>query len=377
MNLLSDSPVGTLVPTIEGARAFVPAALPQTLTLPDHMVVKLDRASRAVATLDGVGETLENPLLLVRPFMRREAALSSRIEGTQASVADVYEFEVAGHSRSADALEVANYVAAMELGMARLSELPICARLAHEIHERLLRGVRGRDRRPGLLRDRQVWIGDDGTPIGEARFVPPPHPRLPDLLSDWERWVNADLPIPPLVRAALLHYQFETIHPYLDGNGRLGRLLVILYLISAQVLTTPLLYLSSFFEAHRQQYYDHLLHVSRTGDWLPWVEFFLTGAEEQAGDALNRSRRLRNLQQAYRRTLQETRQSANVIQLADQLFQNPVVTRPAVQRDLELSQRGAHLVVERLVEAGMLTEVPDSRPTLFIAREILEVVGGR
>ncbi|MGE3962326.1 MAG: Fic family protein [Dehalococcoidia bacterium] len=377
MTDLDRSPVGQLVPTVEGAHAFVPSPLPPSLSLPDKLIVKLDRASRAVATLDGVGETLENPLLLVRPFLRREAALSSRIEGTQASVEDVYEFEVAGRSRSADALEVANYVAAMELGIELLRELPICARLAHQVHERLLRGVRGRDRRPGLLRDRQVWIGDDGTPIGEARFVPPPHPRLPELLTEWERWANADNPIPPLVKAALLHYQFETIHPYLDGNGRLGRLLVILYLISADVLTTPLLYLSSFFESHRQAYYDHLLRVSETGDWLPWVEFFLQGAEEQANDALQRSRRLRDLQQRYRRQLQETRQSANVIQLTDALFQNPVVTRPSVQRSLTLSQRGAHLVVEKLVEAGILTELPESRPTVFVAREILDVVGGR
>jgi Fic family protein len=365
------------VPTVEGAQAFVPRPLPATLPLPPELIVKLDRASRAVATLDGVGETLENPLLLVRPFLRREAALSSRIEGTQASVTDIYEYEMGGRSRSADALEVANYVAAMELGVDRLKVLPICARLSHELHGRLLRGVRGRERRPGEIRDRQVWIGDEGTPISVARFVPPPHTSIEGLLSDWEKWVNADIAFPPLIRAALLHYQFETIHPYLDGNGRLGRLLVILYLIASDVLSTPLLYLSSFFESRRTAYYDHLLRVSETGDFLPWIEFFLTGAEEQAGDALRRSRTLRDLQHAYRQRVQEARGSARVMQLTDALFQSPVVSRPSVQDLLRLTPRGASLVVDRLVDLGMLTEIGDTWPTLFVAREILDVVEER
>jgi len=368
---------GAFEPTADGALAFVPHDLPVEVELPPALLVLFDRAARAVATLDGVGETLENPLLLIRPFMRREAALSSRIEGTQASVADVYEYEASGRSRSPDAIEVANYVAALELGRERLADLPICVRLAHEVHNRLMSGARGHERKPGAFRDRTVWIGADGTPVGEARFVPAPHTRVPELMSSWEKWVNGDLEIPPLIRAALLHYQFETIHPYLDGNGRLGRLFIVLYLISSGVLSTPLLYLSAYFERHRTEYYDHLLAVSRTGNWLPWIEFFLRGAEEQANDAVARSRRLRDLHRDYRRRLEQVNASGNLSRLTEMLFQTPVVTRPMVQDSLGVSTRGAALLVDRLVEASILIEIPDTRPTVFVAREILSVIQDR
>ena len=365
---------GNIQLTPEGASAYVPHPLPDEIHLPSRLVVILERAARAVAVLDGVGETLENPMLLIRPFMRREAALSSRIEGTQASVSDIYEFEAGGRATSADTREVADYVAALELGIVRLSELPICIHLAHEVHTRLMSGVRGQDRRPGEFRDHTVWIGTEGTPIEEARFVPPPFPLVPDLMAAWETWINQEQEIPPLIKAALLHYQFETIHPYPDGNGRLGRLFIVLYLITTGVLSTPLLYLSAYFEKRRGEYYGHLLRVSQTGDWIPWIEFFLLGAEEQAKDAVTRSRLLRDLQRVYRRRLQDSKVSGNTIRVMEMLFQSPIVTRPIVQEELNVSPRGASLIVSRLVADGMLRELPGTWPAMYVASEILDIV---
>ena len=218
-----DSPRGRLVPVAEGALAFVPDALPRAIPLGLDVVDMLDEASRAVARLDGVGETLPNPGLLSAPFLRREAVLSSRIEGTQASVSDVYEAEATGAPRG-DAREVLNYVDAARQGAGRLGELPICVRLARELHAVLLDGVRGQETRPGELREAQVWIGGPGDTIRDARFVPPPPDLIPGLLADWEAFVHDEAPLPPLVRCAPMHYQFEAIHPFRDGNGRIGRL---------------------------------------------------------------------------------------------------------------------------------------------------------
>lgn len=239
----------------------------------------LDEASREVATLAGVGETLLNPRLLIAPFLRLEAVLSSRIEGTQASLSDIYVFE-AGASEPPDAREVWNYVQAVEHGLARLDSLPISQRLLLELHALLLAGVRGGDLRPGELRSRQVWNAAPGTPVERARFVPPPAPALPDLLADWERFVHDQGPLPPLVRAALMHYQFEAIHPFIDGNGRIGRLLIPLLLAERGVLRTPLLYLSAYFERRRPEYYDQLLALSHSGDWTPRLRFFLLGVRD-------------------------------------------------------------------------------------------------
>lgn len=356
--------------TVDGAQAFVPAPLPDSLPLPPEIILALDRASRAVATLDGIGETLDNPRLLFRPFMRREAVLSSQIEGTQASLTDLYEYEVAGRSRTPDAREVANYVVALEHGLRRLADLPICVRLVHEMHAELMRGVRGDNETIGDFRDRQVWIGAEGTPISDARFVPPPHAQVPDAMSEWEKWVNRESLLPPLIRAAMLHYQFETIHPYRDGNGRLGRLLIVLFLVSSGVLKTPLLYVSSFLERNRSAYYDHLLTLSQQGDWTPWLAFILRGVEEQARDAIARSRHLRDIQDRYRRLPV----SPKARELAEYLFTSPMVTRPRVQSVLDLSARGAGLVVDQLIAQGVLVEVGQSRPALFMSSEIMDAI---
>ena len=265
MDRLQNSPSGHLVPTIEGQRAFVPAPLPRHIEPSVQLMRSLEEAVSAVASLAGVGETIQNPYLLIRPFVRREAVLSSRIEGTQASIYDLFRYEASsGRRPNGDVQEVANYVEALEKGLELLEGLPISLRLINQLHEVLMRGVRGGESRPGELRDEQVWIGTR-TPSREARYIPPPADQLRDLLLDWELFVNEPGSLPALFQCAMMHYQFEAIHPYRDGNGRIGRLLIPLFLYERDVLPKPLLYLSAYFERDRNVYYDQLLNVSVTG----------------------------------------------------------------------------------------------------------------
>lgn len=374
---LKSSPCGHLVPTDEGQWAFVPDPLPRDMHLSSSLIYLLDQASRAVATLAGVGEMLPNPHLLIRPFIHREAVLSSRIEGTQASISDVYLFEASGAKReTGDVREVVNYVHALEHGLSLLPKLPLSVRLVNETHARLLEGVRGEERMPGQLRREQVWIGDRVTPIQESRFIPPPANLVRDLLYNWEKFVNEDLEMPPLIQCALMHYQFEAIHPYLDGNGRIGRLLVILFLCAKEVLPTPLLYLSAYFERNRNrdEYYDQLYNVSATGNWEPWIRFFLTGVAEQARDALVRSRRVREMQERYRDLLQEQRASGNVLRLLDELFANPFMTAPWARRILGVTYAGARGILDRLAQTGIVQYVSGAWPRLYVARDLLKVI---
>ena len=372
---LAASPCGHLVPTIDGQRAFVPDTLPRQVQLDSALVFRLDEASRAVATLAGVGETLPNPHLLIGPFVRREAVLSSRIEGTQASISDLFLYEAGGfRGGRSDVAEVSSYVQALEHGIQLLDRLPISLRLVNELHTVLMRGVRGADKRPGDTRDVQNWIGSQGTPIAEARYIPPPADLLRELLFQWEVFVNDDLEMPPLVRCALMHYQFEAIHPYLDGNGRIGRLLVTLFLYAEKVLPSPLLYLSAYFERDREEYYDQLLRVSATGDWQGWIRYFLQGVAEQASDALIRSRRLRDLQERYRDLLQKRRESGNALRLLDHLFASPYMTAPVASRLIDITNAGARGILERLARAGIVEENLEWWPRMYIARELLEVI---
>jgi len=372
---LDRSPCGHLVPTVEGFKAFVPNPLPRELPLSSPLISALDKASLAVGTLAGVGETLQNPHLLITPFLRREAVLSSRIEGTQASISDVFIFEAGGERADApDTREVVNYVHALNLGLERLNELPICVRLTNEVHARLMHGVRGENKTPGQLREHQNWIGTRGTNIEDARFIPPPPELVSDLMADWERFVNEDLEMPALIQCALMHYQFEAIHPYLDGNGRIGRLLITLFLCAREVLPTPLLYLSAYFDKRRDDYIRHLFRVSATGEWEPWITFFLRGVEQQARDALIRSRRVRELHQRYVQLLQSKRESANALRLLDILFANPYVTAPRASELLGVTHAGAQGILNRLVRAGVLEHISGRWPRLYVARELLRVI---
>ena len=371
--LLKASPIGRIVAIGNDAEAYVPGPLPRGLDLNGPLVKRLDEASRSVSMLAGVGETIPNPNSLIRPFMRREAVLSSSIEGTQASISDLFIYEASGIRRR-DVVEVSNYTRALDSGLDLLDTLPISLRLVNRVHERLLAGVRGDEKRPGELRNAQVWIGHEGVDIGDARFVPPPPHMLSELLLDWERFVNEESELPPLVQCALMHYQFEAIHPYLDGNGRVGRLLIILFLCAKSVLSAPLLYLSAYFEKDKNQYYDQLLGLSQTGEWNVWLDYFLKGVAEQSQDALDRVRRMRQLQDRYRLDFHGRRASANTLRLGDQLFASPYVTGPWAAKVLNVSQTGARRIIDSLVSYGVLEEIEGTWPRVYVAREILEAI---
>lgn len=372
---LKNSPIGSLVPTIDQQLAFVPADVPVELALSPELYSHLDSATLAIGTLAGVGESLRNPNLLMAPFLRREAVLSSRIEGTEASISDVFMYEASGRGEeSADVREVINYVHALNHGLARLSELPICGRLTNEMHAILTEGVRGGDKRPGEIRADQDWIGTRGTLIGEAHYIPPPPHLVPDLLHRWEQFVNSPSAMPLLVKCALMHYQFEAIHPYLDGNGRIGRALIVLFLCQEKILRTPLLYLSAYFDTHRGEYVDHLYSVSATGRWEPWIEFFLTGVTQQAQDALQRSRHLRDLEEEWRTVLHKAKASANALRLLEAIFVNPYVTAPRVVNVLGVTNAGAQGVIDRLEQAGILEYASGRWPRVYVARRLLQIL---
>ena len=376
MDQLKNSPCGRLVPSVRGQSAFVPNPLPRHIQLSMALVDSLDEASSAVANLAGVGETIQNPHLLVRPFVRREAVLSSRIEGTQASISDLFQYEASGSRRPrGDVEEVANYVEALDHGLNLLAELPISVRLINQVHSVLMGGVRGGEKRAGELRDGQVWIGSAGAPIEEARYVPPPADLVRELLFDWERFVNECDTLRPLFQCAMMHYQFEAIHPYLDGNGRIGRLLITLFLCAKKILPTPLLYLSAYFERDRNAYYDQLFRLSATGDWEAWIVYFLQGVAEQAHDALLRVRRVRALHEQKRQVLLERRESANALLLLDEIFARPVMTAGEAARLLDVTPAGARRILERLVQAGIVSEgIGNKWPKLYIATDLLHVI---
>ena len=340
-----------------------------------RLVSLLVDASSAVGTLRGIGETVPNPRLLMRPFIRREAVLSSRIEGTIASLSDVFAYEVEGQSPSgSDVAEVVNYVTALEYGIDNLKTLPISYRLVNEIHARLLAGVRGQDKQLGKFRSVQVWIGSLGLAIQHARFVPPPPSRLRDLFHDWEKFVNESTQMPPLVRCALMHYQLEAIHPYTDGNGRIGRLLITLFLHASGVLSIPLLYMSAYFERDRRQYYDELFAVSETGDWERWIAYFLTGVHHEATDTMERIRRIRSIQDEWRELLQNRNATAKDIRLLDELFSRPVTTVARASKLLDMSDAGARGVLDRLIDDGILTRTKISWPRRYVARRLLDEI---
>ena len=368
---------GTLVRSPLGAWAFVPAPLPPEIPATWEMTGALSQADRALSELSGMGRTLPNPHLLIGPFVRREAVLSSRIEGTQSSLSDLVAFEAlpGGNVPRADVREVANYVRALEYGMTRLKKLPLSLRLLRELHERLMEGVRGGQSAAGEFRRTQNWIGPAGCRIDDATYVPPPPPEMAAALGAMEKFMHAPSTLPALVRLALLHYQFEAIHPFHDGNGRVGRLLVTLGLCAEGLISQPLLYLSAYFERRRSQYYQLLLGVSQRGDWTAWVRFFLEGVADQAGDALRRAASLLELRETLRRRLPGGRASSSLLRLVDGLFQSPALTAGAVARLLGVSARAAQQNIDKLVRAGILTETTGRpRNRVFAALEIIRAV---
>ena len=374
-----DSKTGKLVSTLKGL-AFVPNPLPPPLIDLALLVPLVSRAERALGELSGIGRTLPNPYLLIRPFMRREAVASSKIEGTVTTLSQLLLFEVDEETNRApgDAREVLNYVRALEYSLKRLDELPISARLIREAHKILLTNVqsnRGAQIIPGEFRKDQNWIG--AKLIENARYVPPPPPEVPEAMSALEKYINTkDEEIPTLIQLALIHYQFEAIHPFPDGNGRVGRLLIPLILCERKEISQPLLYMSSYFEKNYEDYIDHMLAISKMGLWTSWISFFLEGIEETCKDAITRAQSLQTLQKNYYGKIQQARSSALLGQLIELLFEHPAITVPYAAERLQISYNAAKNNINRLVEAQILrSSRGDSRPMVFVAADIVNTIG--
>jgi len=364
--------------------AYVPAPLPPPLEIDWPLAALVAEATGALCELAGVGRRMRNPNLLIYPFLQREAVLSSRIEGTQAGLTDLYAYEarqaalpgVAPPAEAGDVREVQNYVRALQHGMARLAEVPVSLRLIQELHAVLLEGVRGESRHPGAFRRVPNYIAASrSTAIEEARFVPPPVAEMHAALDALEKYLHASDEYPNVVRLALVHYQFEAIHPFEDGNGRLGRLLVSLLLIDWGILPLPLLYLSAYLERQREAYYDLLYAVSTRGAWREWVTFFLAGIIEQARDATQMAVALTEIEETWHERLFEARASALAQRLADHLFRMPILTVSDAAALLGVQWHTARYNVRRLVEVGLLKPLGgDAHGQQYAAEDILRVV---
>jgi len=373
--LFQNSPSGRLIRAVDGYWAFVPNPLPPQLDWDNPLVSLVSRADLALGTLSGLGEALPNPHLLIYPFIRREAVLSSRIEGTQSSLSDLLLYEATRVEKQRDVREVQNYVLAVEYGLKRLSELPLSLRLIRELHGILMKGVRGERATPGKFRESQNWIGVPGASLNDAVFVPPPVAEMQENLGQLEKFVNADIDLPPLLELALIHYQFEAIHPFLDGNGRIGRLLITLFLCQRGILTKPLLYLSAFFERYRQEYYQYLLEVSQRGAWRQWIDFFLRAVVEQSGDAVQRARRLLDLHLNYYQISLAKHLPPTAGQLVELIFMRPVLNARVAQEHLKVTFPAAQRAINALEEEGILAEITGGkRNKAYAAKEILKIL---
>lgn len=354
---------GRHVHQASGYRAFLPSPLPPEppVSLGGELAVLLSRADRELGRLDGAILTLPNPDLFVFMYVRKEAVLSSQIEGTQSSLQDLLAAEAqildAGLPRDVD--DVVNYVRAMKHGLARLDELPVSVRLIREIHRELMQGTRGGRLAPGELRTSQNWIGPGGCSLGTATFVPPPPEFLPQAMGDLEMFLHREDDLPPLVRIALAHVQFESIHPFLDGNGRVGRLLISFLLTERRILHKPVLYLSHYLKHHRSRYYDLLQAVREQGAWEDWIAFFLRGVAETAAEATDTVRRILAMREQHRTLIGEKlgRASAGGYRVLESLYERPITTVSELQGIVGTTYAAVNTLVARMVDIGILAEV--------------------
>lgn len=354
---------GRYVRQPSGYRAFLPEPLPPDppVEFIGDLQPLLSEADLALGRLDGSVTTLPNPDLFVFMYVRKEAVLSSQIEGTQSSLQDVLaaEARIFDRNRPSDVVEVLNYIDALHYGFERLRTLPVSVRLFREIHMRLLQGVRGGRSEPGELRRSQNWIGPAGCTLNEATFVPPPPEEVPRVLSDLERFLHNDCPLPLLAKIGLAHAQFETIHPFLDGNGRIGRLLIVFLLCEAGVLHKPVLYLSHFFKRHRQEYYEHLQAVRESGDWEAWLRFFLRGVAEVSREATETARQILSLREDHRNLLTQNLgySAASGHRVLEAMYDRPILSVKEVQGVTGNSYAAANNLVAKLVKLGLLKEI--------------------
>ncbi|MDP9302427.1 MAG: Fic family protein [Actinomycetota bacterium] len=348
-----------------GYEAFVPAPLPPNLDLDERLLAILSRADRELGRLDGAIALVPDPDLFVYMYVRREAVLSSQIEGTQASLMDVLEFEALKEraEQRMDVREIVNYVSAMYLGLSRLEQLPISRRLICEVHAELMNGVRGGEphKTPGEFRKSQNWIG--GASLVTARFVPPPWEEVGPAFADLEGYLHDEDPVPPLVRIGLVHAQFETIHPFLDGNGRMGRLLITFWLMQQGILHRPLLYPSLYFKEHRDDYNDRLQAIRDRGEWEAWLAFFIEGIGLAAREAADRALDIARLREEDRARIAAAlgKRTTNALVLLDHLFRLPLVSAKNVEELVGVSQPTASALVRDLTRIGILRETTGRR----------------
>ncbi|XRD75673.1 Fic family protein [Dyella marensis] len=373
---------GRYIAQPSGYRAFHPNPLPPkpALRMDDELQALLSLADRALGRLDGSIQTLPNPDLFVFMYVRKEAVLSSQIEGTQSSLQDLLaaEAHILTPDRPRDVDEVVNYVSAMNYGLGRLQELPVSVRLIREIHERLLQGVRGMRLTPGELRHSQNWIGASGCTLSEASFVPPPPHEVPNALGALETFLHAQSALPALMQIGLAHAQFETIHPFLDGNGRVGRLLITFLLCQRDILGKPVLYLSHFFKQHRAEYYERLQAVRDKGDWEGWLAFFLRGVVSVSREATETARRILLLREDHRARVTEGlgRAAGNGHKLLEYLYRRPIVAVADVQALTTTTYTAANNLVSRLVALGILAEATGYRRNrLFRYQAYIDLFG--
>ena len=355
--------------------AFIPAPLPPALEWTPRLIRALSDADRMIGRLAGEGGRLPNPHVLIRPFILREAVLSSKIEGTQATLGELLAAEAgAVVDRSPEDLrEVGNYIVALEHGMAQLNKLPLCIHLIRELHSKLMTDVRGDQATPGEFRRSQNWIGKPGSTLATASFIPPPPGEIEPCLAAWEKFLY-ESELPPLVTIALAHYQFEAVHPFLDGNGRVGRLLITLFLIEQKILPAPLLYLSAFFEATRHDYYEGLRGVSERGAWNDRLEYFLIGVARTSQDALSRASRINVILAQWQR--QVAGESTNTpLRIVNLLAANPFITATGIAGELGVAFTTAQRAIERLERVGIVKRATDAkRDRVYCAQALLDIL---
>jgi Fic family protein len=356
--------------------SFVPKKLPPKFEYSSQVVLALSKADSTLSKLSGAGLLLPNPDLLVIPYLKKEALSSSRIEGTRISLSDYFLTEAKGiEKEDLEATEVGNYLKSMNYALKNIEKEPINAELIKEMHKILMRGVRGNELIPGNFRPVQNWIGPKNTKIQDATFVPPPKDEVERLINELIDYLNKYDETPLLIKCALMHYQFETIHPFCDGNGRIGRALITLYLCKKNKISKPLLYASDYFEKHRREYYEILLNTNKTGNFENWIKFFLEAIKVQSEDALERTIKIQKLREKYQEKTKNHKQAINLLNLVDLLFMNPFIRINQIAKQLKITYPTAKKAVQNLIKLNILKPATDKeRNKLFLAHEILDVV---
>ncbi len=356
--------------------AFVPKSLPPKLEYDPEIVLALSKADSTLSKLSGAGLLLPNPNLLIVPYLKKEALSSSRIEGTRISLSDYFLSEAKGiEKEDIEATEVGNYLKSMNYALKKIEKEPITKDLIKDMHKILMKGVRGDELLPGNFRPVQNWIGPKNTKIKDATFVPPPQDEVEELIDDLIDYLNRYPDTPLLIKCALMHYQFETIHPFCDGNGRIGRSLITLYLCKKNKISKPLLYTSDYFEKHRREYYDILLNTNKTGKFGDWIKFFLEAIKVQSEDALERTIKIQRLRERYQEKTKNHKQAINLLSVVDLLFMNPFIRINQISDQLNITYPTAKKAVHNLIKLNILKPVGQrERNKLFVAHEILEII---